>query len=189
MYRCQASLQAYHRKRDFRKTPEPQGSTDKSKKSSDLRFVVQKHDATKLHYDFRLETKRGTGGVLKSWAVPKGISLDPTIKRLAVLTEDHPIDYLLFEGVIPEGSYGAGTVIVWDTGTYTTESGLSEQFTKGKIGFILKGQKLRGRFYLVRTSTENQWLLLKKTDQFDSKEDLTISKPHSVLTGMSNDQL
>ncbi|MDQ4014055.1 MAG: DNA ligase, partial [Thermoproteota archaeon] len=189
MYRCQASLQAYHRKRDFRKTPEPQGSTEKSKKSSDLRFVVQKHDATRLHYDFRLETKRGAGGVLKSWAVPKGISLDPTIKRLAVLTEDHPIDYLLFEGVIPEGSYGAGTVIVWDTGTYTTESDLSEQFTKGKIGFILKGQKLRGRFYLVRTSTENQWLLLKKTDQFDSKEDLTISKPNSVLTGMSNDQL
>jgi bifunctional non-homologous end joining protein LigD len=151
--------------------------------------VVQKHDATKLHYDFRLETKRGSGGILKSWAVPKGISLDPTIKRLAVLTEDHPIDYLLFEGVIPEGSYGAGTVIVWDTGTYTTESDLSEQFTKGKIGFILNGQKLRGRFYLVRTRTENQWLLLKKTDQFDSKEDLTISKPNSVLTGMSNDQL
>ena len=151
--------------------------------------MVQKHDATKLHYDFRLETKRGTKSVLKSWAVPKGISLDPTIKRLAVLTEDHPKDYLLFEGVIPEGNYGAGTVIVWDTGTYTTESDLTEQFTKGKIGFTLKGQKLKGRFYLVRTSTENQWLLLKKTDLFDSKEDLTISKPHSVLTGMSNDQL
>ena len=142
-----------------------------------------------LHYDFRLETKKGTGGVLKSWAVPKGISLDQNIKRLAILTEDHPIDYLTFEGVIPQGNYGAGTVIVWDTGTYTTESDLSEQFTKGKIGFTLNGQKLRGRFYLVRTSTENQWLLLKKTDQFDSKEDLTISKPHSVLTGRSNDQL
>jgi len=151
--------------------------------------VVQKHDATKLHYDFRLETKKGTGGVLKSWAVPKGISLDQNIKRLAILTEDHPIDYLTFEGVIPQGNYGAGTVIVWDTGTYTTESDLSEQFTKGKIGFTLNGQKLRGRFYLVRTSIENQWLLLKKTDQFDSKEDLTISKPHSALTGRSNDQL
>jgi bifunctional non-homologous end joining protein LigD len=96
---------------------------------------------------------------------------------------------LLFEGVIPEGNYGAGTVIVWDTGTYTTESDLSEQFNKGKIGVTLNGQKLKGRFYLVRTSTENQWLLFKKSDQFDSKEDLTISKPESVLTGRSNDQL
>jgi bifunctional non-homologous end joining protein LigD len=105
------------------------------------------------------------------------------------LTEDHPLDYLLFEGVIPEGNYGAGTVIVWDTGTYTTESDLSEQFDKGKIGVTLNGQKLKGRFYLVRTSTENQWLLFKKSDQFDSKEDLTISKPESVLTGRGNDQL
>ena len=96
---------------------------------------------------------------------------------------------MLFEGVIPEGNYGAGTVIVWDTGKYTTESDLSELFDKGKIGFTLYGQKLRGRFYLVRTSTENQWLLLKKSDQFDSKEDLTISRPESVLTGRSNDQL
>jgi bifunctional non-homologous end joining protein LigD len=96
---------------------------------------------------------------------------------------------LLFEGVIPEGNYGAGTVIVWDTGTYTTESDPSEQFNKGKIGFTLHGQKLRGRFYLVRTSTENQWLLLKKGDQFDSKEDLTNSKPDSVLTGRSNDHI
>lgn len=184
------SLQDYHKKRNFTKTPEPQGSTEpKSKEALDLRFVVQKHDATKLHYDFRLETKKGIGGVLKSWAVPKGISLDPNVKRLAVLTEDHPLDYLLFEGVIPEGNYGAGTVIVWDTGKYTTESDLSELFDKGKIGFTLYGQKLRGRFYLVRTSTENQWLLLKKSDQFDSKEDLTISRPESVLTGRSNDQL
>jgi bifunctional non-homologous end joining protein LigD len=96
---------------------------------------------------------------------------------------------LLFEGVIPEGNYGAGTVSVWDTGTYTSESDLSEQFNKGKIGITLNGQKLKGRFYLVRTSTENQWLLFKKSDQFDSKEDLTISKPESVLTGRSNDQL
>jgi bifunctional non-homologous end joining protein LigD len=161
------SLQEYHKKRNFLKTPEPRaGREQKSKMDSDLRFVVQKHDATKLHYDFRLESKKGTDAVLKSWAVPKGISSDPSIKRLAVLTEDHPLDYLLFEGVIPEGSYGAGTVIVWDTGTYTTESDLSDQFKNGKIGFNLNGQKLRGRFYLVRTSTENQWLLLKKSDQF-----------------------
>jgi bifunctional non-homologous end joining protein LigD len=189
-YWCQTSLKEYYKKRNFVNTPEPQGSTEqKSNKESDLRFVVQKHDATRLHYDFRLETKKPGGDVLKSWAVPKGLSLDPKIKRLAVLTEDHPLDYLLFEGIIPEGNYGAGTVIVWDTGTYTTESDISEQFNQGKIGFTLHGQKLRGRFYLVKTSTENQWLLLKKTDEFDSEEDLTASKPNSVLTGRSNDQL
>ena len=99
------------------------------------------------------------------------------------------MDYLLFEGIIPEGNYGAGTVIVWDTGKYKTNSDISEQFNQGKIGFTLHGQKLRGRFYLVKTSTENQWLLLKKTDEFDSEEDLTISKPDSVLTGRNNDQL
>src|SRR5918999_5100570 len=172
----------YNRKRDFVRTPEPRGTVKQSRVDNKVRFVVQKHDATRLHYDFRLEDKKE--GVLKSWAVPKGVSLDPKIKRLAMLTEDHPVDYLLFEGVIPEGSYGAGTVIVWDTGTYETEEDIAEQFKRGKITFSLKGQKLRGRFYLVRTSTENQWLLLKKTDQFNSKEDLTISKPNSVLTGM-----
>ena len=96
---------------------------------------------------------------------------------------------MLFEGIIPEGNYGAGTVIVWDTGTYITASDISEQFNQGKIGFTLHGQKLRGRFYLVKTSTENQWLLLKKSDEFDSEEDLTVSKPDSVLTGRSNNQI
>ena len=189
IYRCQNRYRNIIRKEISQKHQSHKEVQSKNLKNTDLRFVVQKHDATKLHYDFRLETKKGKGGVLKSWAVPKGISLNPSIKRLAVLTEDHPLDYLLFEGIIPEGNYGAGTVIVWDTGTYTTESDISEQFNKGKIGFTLDGQKLRGRFYLVRTSTENQWLLLKKSDQFDSKEDLTISKPESVLTGRSNDQL
>src|ERR671915_680006 len=180
-------IDEYNRKRDFVRTPEPRGTAKQSRVDNKGRFVVQKHDATRLHYDFRLEDKKE--GVLKSWAVPKGVSLDPKIKRLAMLTEDHPLDYLLFEGIIPEGSYGAGTVIVWDTGTYETEEDISEQFNKGKIGFTLYGQKLRGRFYLVRTSTDNQWLLLKKSDQFNSKEDLTISKPESVLSGRSNNQL
>ena len=185
-------LEEYNKKRNFGRTPEPQGNKNRLGDNKRWRFVVQKHDATKLHYDFRLEdTKKG---VLKSWAVPKGISLDPKIKRLAVLTEDHPLDYLLFEGVIPEGSYGAGTVIVWDTGTYTSEMELSEQFNKGKITFTLFGQKLRGKFILIRTRLSkgkegNQWLLMKSSDEFESKEDLTITKPGSVLTNRRNEDL
>src|ERR671924_47624 len=187
------SLQEYHNKRDFVKTPEPGGNIEHRKEtkkhkgrnkhrrnSGSLRFVVQKHDATKVHYDFRLETR---DGILKSWAVPKGMSLDPRVKRLAVLTEDHPLDYLLFEGVIPEGNYGAGSVIVWDTGTYETEEDISEQFKRGKITFSLFGHKLRGKFKLVRIHSkeeqdeENQWLLMKSTDGLESEEDLTTNRP------------
>ena len=115
---------------------------------------------------------------------PKGPSVDPQIKRLAVLVEDHPYDYLLFEGTIPKGNYGAGTVIVWDHGTYTTEGTLLEQFEKGKISIELHGQKLRGKFSLVRTRRENQWLLIKSSDQFASiGTDITIDSPQSVLSG------
>src|ERR671924_887970 len=143
-------LKEYNKKRNFARTSEPRGTTKQSRVDNKRRrFVVQKHDATRLHYDFRLEDKKE--GVLKSWAVPKGISLDPKIKRLAVLTEDHPLNYLLFEGVIPEGSYGGGTVIVWDTGKYTSEQEISNQFTEGKITFSLFGQKLKGRFSLIKT--------------------------------------
>src|SRR5918999_5795370 len=185
-------LEEYNKKRNFGRTPEPQGDKKGLGDNKSRRFVVQKHDATKLHYDFRLEDTKE--GVLKSWAVPKGISLDPKIKRLAVLTEDHPLDYLLFEGIIPEGSYGAGTVIVWDTGTYTSEMELSEQFNKGKITFTLFGQKLRGKFILIKTHLAkgkegNQWLLMKSSDEFESKEDLTITKPRSVLTRRRNEDL
>src|SRR5919106_3245223 len=185
-------IDEYNRKRDFVRTPEPRGTAKQSKVDNKSRFVVQKHDATRLHYDFRLEDTKE--GVLKSWAVPKGISLDPKVKRLAVLVEDHPIDYLLFEGVIPEGSYGAGTVIVWDTGTYETEEDVLEQFKRGKITFLLFGQKLRGKFKLVRIRSreeqeENQWLLMKSTDGLESEEDLTINRPESVLTGRTNDDL
>ncbi len=130
------SLQEYHKKRDFSKTPEPAGSIEQQEnkgeqqrtEANSLRFVVQRHEATRSHYDFRLETQ---DKALKSWAVPKGISLDPKLKRLAIMTEDHPLDYLLFEGVIPKGSYGAGTVIVWDTGSYTTEQELLHQLQSG----------------------------------------------------------
>jgi bifunctional non-homologous end joining protein LigD len=179
-------LEEYHKKRNFTKTPEPRGNTNQSRENKN-KFVVQKHDATRLHYDFRLEDKEE--GVLKSWAVPKGISLDSKIRRLAVLTEDHPLDYLLFEGVIPQGSYGAGTVIVWDTGMYTSEGEISEQFENGKITFTLFGQKLRGRFSLVRTSEKNQWLLIKSSDEFASNENLTITRPESVLSGRTNEDL
>jgi bifunctional non-homologous end joining protein LigD len=187
-------LDKYNKKRDFTKTPEPAGrdirqedDTTKKSKNKELRFVIQKHDATKLHYDFRLETRKER--VLKSWAVPKGVSLDSKVKRLAVLTEDHPLDYLLFEGVIPIGSYGAGTVIVWDTGTYTSEKEIVDEFEKGKITFVLSGKKIKGRFSLVRTSRENQWLLIKGNDEFESKDDLTITRPESVLTGRTNQDL
>jgi bifunctional non-homologous end joining protein LigD len=184
------ALQEYHKKRDFARTPEPAGITKQEKKkqehssTSTLRFVVQKHEATRLHYDFRLETKEGT---LKSWAVPKGIALDPKVKRLAVMTEDHPLGYLLFEGVIPEGNYGAGTVIVWDTGSYTTEEGLSNQLQCGKITVTLFGQKLKGKYLLIkRKSEDNQWLLIKANDQYASAEDLTMTRPESVLTKRTN---
>src|SRR5215467_9280903 len=159
------SIREYHNKRDFIKTPEPVGNTDRRTKRGGMRFVVQKHDARRLHYDFRLETKEG---VLKSWAVPKGFSLDPKVKRLAVMTEDHPLDYLLFEGVIPQGNYGAGTVIVWDTGSYNTDKELADQLQNGKIIITLSGQKLKGRYLLIRRkireAEDNQWLLIKGND-------------------------
>ena len=184
-------LEQYNKKRDFGRTPEPQGNKKGLTGNKSSKFVVQKHDASRLHYDFRLEDTKER--VLKSWAVPKGISLNPKIKRLAVLTEDHPLDYLLFEGVIPQGSYGAGTVIVWDTGTYTSEQEISDQFQKGKITFTLFGHKLRGKFTLVRTHLDKgkegkQWLLIKSADEFESNEDLTITMPNSVLTrGINKD--
>jgi bifunctional non-homologous end joining protein LigD len=180
-------LEEYNKKRNFVRTPEPRGDT-KQPRENKSKFVVQKHDATRLHYDFRFEDKKER--VLKSWAVPKGISLDPKVKRLAILTEDHPLDYLLFEGIIPEGSYGAGTVIVWDTGTLASEEDISDQFKKGKITFSLYGQKLKGKFKLIRIRSEeeeNQWLLMKLADGLESEEDLTINRPESVLTGRTND--
>jgi bifunctional non-homologous end joining protein LigD len=192
------SLNEYNAKRNFKDTPEPTGVTSdtpqRGKKKEILRFVIQKHDASRLHYDFRLETK---DGVLLSWAVPKGPSLDPRQKRLAVETEDHPLDYIDFEGVIPEGNYGAGTVIVWDTGTYTTERDVRQQFRDGKISFALNGTKIKGSFVLIRIRQRHkQWLLIKSDDDdyyyyssATSKPDLTATSPESVLTGRTNDEL
>jgi bifunctional non-homologous end joining protein LigD len=188
-------LNEYNAKRDFKRTPEPSGPmSDTSQQSNKgiLRFVIQKHNASRLHYDFRLETR---DGVLLSWAVPKGPSLDPRQKRLAIETEDHPLDYIDFEGVIPEGNYGAGTVIVWDIGSYTTERDIRQQFRDGKISFTLSGTKIKGSFVLIKIKQrQKQWLLIKSDDDphnrsATSEADLTLTAPESVLTGRTNDEL
>jgi bifunctional non-homologous end joining protein LigD len=171
-----AALTEYKKKRKFDKTPEP-GPTKKRTKTGRI-FVVQKHRATQLHYDFRLEAD----GVLKSWAVPKGPSLDPTVKRLAMQVEDHPVDYAKFEGVIPEGEYGGGTVMVWDYGTYNPETDdVSTALRKGELKFELDGQKLKGSWVLVRTR-DRQWLLIKHRDYYTTEEEVTELAPASILT-------
>lgn len=178
------SLDPYNAKRNFKQTAEPKGMIGSSDK--DLLFVVQKHSASHLHYDFRLELD----GVLKSWAVPKGPSMNPEDKRLAVMVEDHPYGYKDFEGAIPKGNYGAGTVIVWDKGTYRpVEVGTSEQdvlrsgLKKGKISFTLQGAKLKGEFSLVKLKgkQDNAWLLFKKQDKYATDEDI-LKNDTSVVT-------
>ncbi|MDB5135571.1 MAG: ligD [Mucilaginibacter sp.] len=182
------SLETYAKKRDFKKTAEPKAG--KSKNKDHLIFVVQKHDASRLHYDFRLEME----GVLKSWAVPKGPSLDPKIKHLAMMVEDHPFDYLNFEGIIPKGEYGGGTVIVWDEGTYepieeikgkkAQEKHLLKQLAAGSLKIKLHGEKLKGEFALVKTHGmgENGWLMIKHKDEFATDKDIT-KQDQSVLSG------
>ena len=142
-------------------------------------FVIQKHRATQLHYDFRLEVD----GVLKSWAVPKGPSLDPTVKRLAMQVEDHPVDYAKFEGVIPAGEYGGGTVMVWDYGTYKPEetNDVAQALRKGELKFSLNGKKLKGSWVLIRTR-DRQWLLIKHRDYYTMTEEVTQVAPASILT-------
>lgn len=171
------SLSTYKKKRRFNKTPEP-GPQKKRTRSGRL-FVVQKHRATRLHYDFRLEVD----GVLKSWAVPKGPSLDPAVKRLAMQVEDHPVDYANFEGVIPEGEYGGGTVMVWDQGTYQPEGtrDTAAALSKGELKFSLSGKKLSGSWALVRTH-ERQWLLIKHRDYYTTDLDVTELAPVSIFT-------
>lgn len=173
-----ASLKDYEKKRTFTKTPEP-GPEKKSTRSGKM-FVVQKHRASHLHYDFRLEAD----GVLKSWAVPKGPALDPKVKRLAMQVEDHPVDYAKFEGVIPEAEYGGGTVMVWDYGTYEPEKAtdVSAALRKGELKFSLKGKKLMGSWVLVKTRGR-QWLLIKHRDEYAAEGlDVTELAPASILT-------
>ncbi len=181
------ALDEYNRKRDFAATPEPGGETKptgKRGRQQALQYCIQKHDATRLHYDFRLELD----GTLKSWAVPKGPSLDPKSRRLAVHVEDHPLDYATFEGTIPAGHYGAGDVIVWDRGIWIPQGDPEEGYRKGKLKFTLQGEKLSGAWNLVRTRMEGgkeQWFLIKSNDESarpESEYDIVRELPDSVLS-------
>lgn len=179
-------LKEYKSKRKFKNTPEPQPEVRPA--GDQLIFVVHKHAARNLHYDLRLELD----GVLKSWAVPKGPSMDPSLKRLAMMVEDHPFDYRDFEGVIPEGNYGAGSVIIWDRGSYysppaadrkESERLLRDGLKKGDLKFVLNGQKLKGEFALVRMrKDEKSWLLLKKKDRH-AREESILKDGRSVVSG------
>jgi DNA ligase D-like protein (predicted 3'-phosphoesterase) len=187
------SLEAYRKKRDFRKTPEPSGKAGARGKHPI--FVIQKHDARNLHYDFRLEVD----GVLKSWAVPKGPSTDPRDKRLAVPTEDHPMEYADFEGVIPKGEYGGGTVLLWDKGTYRNlkkkngkEVPVGRCMRDGHIVVKLHGKKLKGGYSLIRTGKgkEERWLLVKMDDdEADSRRNPVSTEPESVLSGRTVEEI
>lgn len=183
-------LREYQRKRDFRKTPEPRGRLQR--KGKRLSYLIQKHDASHLHYDFRLEHD----GVLLSWAVPKGPSLNPSQKRLAVHVEDHPIEYGKFEGTIPEGEYGGGTVMLWDRGTWEPINDPKTGIKSGRLEFTIHGEKLQGRWMLVRRggkssgNNERNWFLFKIDDDFaDTRKDITKTEPLSVATGRNLDEI
>ena len=179
-------LKEYRKKRHFDVTPEPRGAGNvREKGKQSLIYIVQKHVASHLHYDFRLEWN----GVLLSWAVPKGPSLDPGVKRLAMQTEDHPVEYAGFEGVIPEGQYGGGTVMLWDRGTWEPETpDVGASLRAGEVKFTLHGTKLQGAWVLVRTRsigkdpTRSAWLLIKHRDQYASANDVTQEKPRSIAS-------
>src|SRR5438552_14296999 len=181
-------LQEYRRKRRFAETPEP---PPKVAQKDRHRFVVQKHRASHLHFDFRLEME----GVLKSWAVPKGPSLDPADKRLAMMVEDHPVSYFDFEGIIPPGNYGAGTVMVWDVGTWEPQGDPHAMLEKGDLKFVLHGQKLKGSFVLARMrsrrpgSKGTEWLLIKHRDEYAISGYDINQYDYSVLTHRTLEQI
>jgi bifunctional non-homologous end joining protein LigD len=183
------SLRTYRAKRRFDVTPEPRGDGRARRTTTkQRRFVVHKHRASHLHYDLRLET----GGALRSWAVPKGPSLDPSVKRLAMAVEDHPLEYEAFEGTIPENEYGGGTMMIWDRGTWQPEEdeNVARSIARGELKFTLHGEKLRGSWVLVRTGgrghaarDERSWLLIKHRDDAASDQDVAETQPYSVATG------
>jgi bifunctional non-homologous end joining protein LigD len=180
------SLTEYRRKRRFAITPEPAGKGEgrRRRAAKGLAFVVQKHRATALHYDFRLEWR----GLMLSWAVPKGPSFDPSVKRTALRVEDHPIEYNRFEGVIPAGEYGGGTVMLWDRGAWRPEDeDVDAALERGTLKFSLEGEKLRGRWVLVRTRARGSearqaWLLIKRRDEWATTDDVTEREPRSVTS-------
>jgi DNA ligase D-like protein (predicted 3'-phosphoesterase) len=187
-------LNEYKKKRDFTKTTEPSGS--KKQKAELPRFAIQKHDASNLHYDFRLEMD----GVLKSWAIPKGPSTDPSEKRMAILTEDHPLDYIDFEGTIPEDQYGGGTVIVWDGGTYRNlrkekegdSLSMTDSFDDGKIEVWLEGKKLKGGYVLIRTGKKgsDRWLFKKmKDEEANARHNPVKTEKKSILSDKSIEEM
>jgi bifunctional non-homologous end joining protein LigD len=186
------ALAEYNRKRDFSRTAEPEGKVPRAKTKT-LHFVIQKHEASHLHYDFRLELD----GVMKSWAVPKGPSLDPSVRRLAMEVEDHPISYNTFEGTIPAGEYGGGTVMLWDHGTYDTEDGggaesVRRGYQKGDLKIVLDGKRLQGGWVLVRMQRPGkpQWLLIKhRDDTADPTRDITAEDTTSVVTKRTMEQI
>jgi bifunctional non-homologous end joining protein LigD len=187
-------LAEYNAKRDFRRTAEPAGKVaKKSGKATGNSFVIQKHAASRLHYDFRLELD----GVLKSWAVAKGPSLVPGEKRLAVHVEDHPLGYGTFEGTIPQGEYGGGTVMLWDRGTWEPEGDPSKDYEKGRLTFALHGEKLHGTWHLVRMRSRpgerrENWLLIKSDDEWArpaEAPDILEEEPFSVATGRTMDEI
>ena len=202
-----AALDEYRQKRDFSKTAEPSGGASAQRASTVLQFVIQKHAATSLHFDLRLELD----GVMKSWAVPKGPSLDPSVKRLAMQVEDHPIEYNTFEGTIPKGEYGGGTVMVWERGTYGPDRDagartaddrsdvqvLRDGYERGDLKFVLAGERLQGSWVLVRTrfsrgtsASKPQWLLIKHRDAFARPGfDIVAEEMTSVVTGRTMEQI
>jgi len=184
------ALEEYAAKRKFEKTPEPPPGDKKSSSASTPYFCVQRHDATRLHYDFRLEID----GVLKSWAVPKGPTLDPTLKHFAAHVEDHPIEYGGFEGNIPSGNYGAGSVMLWDCGGFELLGGVpgAEQIARGDLKFRLNGEKLKGDYALVHMKGRgkgNDWLLIKKRDEFAVEGWDVEEQAYSVLSGRTQEEI